>query len=371
MKPGFVTSLNKISQLSETKIEKLNKVTEVFPFYSNEYYLSLIDWDDPDDPLKKIIIPSTDELKEWGSLDPSSEEIYTITDGLEHKYSPTALLLASSSCASLCRFCFRKRIFMGNSIGSELNYDNALKYIKKHKEINNVLITGGDPLMLPQKDIEELINSIFAIEHIKVVRIGTKVPVVNPYIILNDENLAGMISRLNEEYKSLYIITDINHPKELTDEARKALKKLISSGAVILNQTPLLKGVNDNPKVMAELLNILSSLNIAPYYIFQCRPAKGNSSFSIPIEKGYEIFEKAKRNLSGLAKRSRFIMSHKTGKIEILAMMRSSIIFKYHNAADVQNESRVMIFKRNPEALWFDDYKEMIDSYSVDEEVTG
>ncbi len=363
---GFVNNLRDIEELSEEARKELEKVTNVFPFHTNKYYLSLINWEDPNDPLKKMIIPSADELINGGSLDPSNEASYTKQGGIEHKYSPTALILASNTCASLCRFCFRKRLFMKNNEHASPDMEEAFHYIENHKEINNVLVTGGDPLILSTPAIEKILKRLLEIDHLRLIRIGTKIPVTNPYRFINDESLTGMMSRLDLKGKSLAIVTDINHPREINETAIQALNMMKRSGVQLYNQTPLLKGVNDDPEVLVELMNSLISLGISPYYIFQCRPTKGNAAFAVPVEESYAIVEKTKSKLSGMAKRSRLIMSHKTGKIEVVALLKDNIVFKYHNAALLENQGKVMIYKRNPEAVWFDDYTELIDEYTVD-----
>jgi L-lysine 2,3-aminomutase len=145
---------------------------------------------------------------------------------------------------------------------------------------------------------------------------------------------------------------------------------LQEAGAIISNQTPLLRGINDDKEILKELFNKLAAIGVPPYYLFQCRPTSGNHPFSVPIEEGYRIFEQAKAELSGLAKRSRFIMSHATGKLEIVGLTDSDVIFKYHNAAHEENDSRILVFKRNPEATWLDDYTEVVGSFSPDVEYT-
>jgi lysine 2,3-aminomutase len=155
-------------------------------------------------------------------------------------------------------------------------------------------------------------------------------------------------------------MTHFIHPRELTDLSVRAVSLLQKAGAVIANQTPLIAGVNDNPHVLSELLASLSFIGAVPYYIFQCRPALGNKAYTVPIEQGYEIVEQAKSLVSGLAKRVRFVMSHSTGKIEIVGKTEKRIYFKYHRAANDQDSGRFLIFKRNPNACWLDDYDEMV-----------
>jgi L-lysine 2,3-aminomutase len=160
-------------------------------------------------------------------------------------------------------------------------------------------------------------------------------------------------------------MTHFVHLKELTDVAVQSVHLLQKAGAMIANQTPLVRGLNDEPTVMGELLNKLSYIGATPYYIFQCRPALGNKAYTVPIEEGYEIVEQTKSMVSGLAKRVRYAMSHATGKIEILGKTKGFVYFKYHRAADDANSGRFMVFKSNPDACWLDDYDEMVDDYPI------
>ena len=156
-----------------------------------------------------------------------------------------------------------------------------------------------------------------------------------------------------------------NHPRELTDEAMKALHMIQKAGVVTVNQTPLIHGVNDSPETLAELFDKLSFIGVPPYYVFQNRPVEGNMHLAVTVERAYDIHEQAKMRGSGLAKRSRLVMSHTFGKIEVLGLTEKFIYFKFHRAANPEEKSRVIIYKRNPEAYWYDDYKEMVTDYSL------
>ncbi len=353
-------------ELSEDERAELRWVTEKFAFRSNDYYLSLIDWDDPDDPLRKVIIPCAHELDEWGRLDPSDEETYTVIPGLEHKYHSTALLLVSNVCEGICRYCFRKRVFINSQIEYLRDLPAALQYIRQHYEITNVLLTGGDPLVLKPSKLENIIRQLREIDHIRIIRIGTKVPAFNPYQIIEEPALLETIGRYSNEQKKIYVMTHFIHPRELTDAAVKAVDLLQKAGAIVANQMPLVRGVNDNPEILADLLAELSYIGVAPYYIFQCRPALGNKAYTVPIEQGYEIVEDAKALVSGLAKRARFVMSHSTGKIEIVGKTEDVVYFKYLRAADDADSGRFLVLASNPDAYWLDDYAEVIENYPAE-----
>jgi len=162
-------------------------------------------------------------------------------------------------------------------------------------------------------------------------------------------------------------MTHFDHPREITPLAVRAVERLQKAGAILNNQNPLIRGINDHPKVLAELWRTLSFIGISPYYIFQCRPVRGNKSYAVPIEEGYTITEQARSMVSGVAKRARFVMSHTTGKIEIVGKTAERTYFKYYRSANDVDSGRFLVFKCNPKAYWFDDYDEVIYDYPVDQ----
>lgn len=355
----YFRNIEDIEQLTPQERRQLKAVTEQFAFRVNDYYLSLIDWANPACPIRRLIIPHPDELEGWGRLDPSNEQAYTVLPGLEHKYHSTVLLLVSNVCEGICRYCFRKRVFIEPQKEALRNVPAAVEYIAAHPEITNVLLTGGDPLVLTTRKLERIISELRRIDHVQIIRIGTRMPVFNPYRILDDPSLPEMISRYSLPNKRIYVMTHFCHPRELTDTACKGINTLLRAGAIMTNQFPLIRGVNDDPDVLAELLRRLSFAGVVPYYLFQCRPALGNHGYTVPIEEGYMIYEAAKAKVSGLAKRLRFVMSHATGKVEILAKTDTQIYFKYHRAADDADSGKVLVCNSNPSACWLDDYDEI------------
>ncbi len=363
----WITDVEKLP-LSEEEKKKIKKVTEFFPMRLTSHYMKLIDWNNPNDPLRKIAVPFEEELQEWGYLDPSNEKKYTVAPGLQHKYKDTALFLIAPTCLGFCRFCFRKRLFIKEKDVSGkdilLDLEQAFRYIEEHPEINNVLLTGGDPLVLPTEKLEEVIARLRQIPHVKIIRIGTKSLAYYPQRVLEDPDFLKMIEKYSLPDRRIYIMNDFNHPREISPETIQAVDKLIKAGAILTNQTPLLRGVNDNPSTLRELFEKLSFIGIPPYYVFINRPVKGNKAFAIPVEEALTIFEQAKIGISGLAERAKLVMSHATGKIEVVGMDDEHIYFKYHRAADEENAGKFLVFKRNPNAYWFDDYTEKVAEYS-------
>jgi lysine 2,3-aminomutase len=360
----YMNRLNQIKELdnflSSEEKKRLEGVEQVFPFRSNEYYLSLIDWRDPEDPLRKIIIPDPHELEPKGRLDPSSEKDYTIIPGLQHKYPQTVLVLLSDVCGGICRFCFRKRLFLKREHEVAPDIPACLEYIRCHEEITDVLLTGGDPLMLSTSYLEKVIQALRTIEHVQIIRIGSKLPAYNPHRILDDSSLLELFRRYSTPKKRIYVMAQFNHPRELTESAIRALETLRDAGVIVVNQTPLIAGVNDSPHILAELFRRLSFLGVSPYYVFQCRPTIGNRLFTVPVETSFRIVHEAFSLCSGLAKRARFIMSHASGKIEIVGCTADRVFMRYHQAARKEDQGRFMIFPSNPEACWLDDYEDAL-----------
>ena len=365
-KPKYITKIDKLEGLTEQEKDNLRAVTDKFVFRTNDYYMSLVDWEDPDDPIRRLVVPDESELEEWGRLDASYEADYTVVPGLEHKYRSTALLLVNDVCGAYCRFCFRKRLFMDDNDEVVKDVSQGLEYIRAHQEISNVLLTGGDPLIMSTGKLEKIISQLRDIDHVQIIRIGTKMPAFNPMRVTEDPSLLEMIEKYSTFEKRIYVMAHFNHPRELTDVAIEGLGLLQKAGAIVVNQTPLIAGINDDPEVLSELFNKLSYIGVPPYYVFQCRPTMGNRKYSVSVEKSYEIFEQARMQSSGLAKRARLVMSYMTGKIEIVGLTDTHVFFKYLRAHRDEDSSQFLVFERNPNAYWFDDYEEAVDIYVPD-----
>ena len=363
-KTSYVSRLSHVDAVPSEELARLQEVAARFAFRANSYYLGLIDWDDPDDPIRRIIIPGPEELEDWGRLDASNEHSYTMVPGCEHKYEFTGLLLVNDLCGGYCRFCFRKRLFMQGNIEVQRDIGPGVEYIRQHPEINNVLLTGGDPLLLSTNRLDYILSELRAIEHVKIIRIGSKMPAFNPFRIIDGPELRATLARHSLDDKKIYVMTHFNHPRELTPQAVRALNLLQKAGVVTANQTPILRGINDDPEVLGELFNRLSYVGVPPYYLFIGRPTRGNRHFAVPVEESFEIFEQARMKCSGLAMRARLVMSHATGKIEVVGHTETETYFRYHRAADPTDKARFMVFPSNPDAYWFDDYTGMTDDYA-------
>jgi lysine 2,3-aminomutase len=348
-------NIKKLDQLPIEERKRLLPVVNKYKFRANDYYLGLIDWDDPDDPIRRLVIPRTDELEEFGHLDASNEESNYAAPGCQHKYRDTALLLCNEVCGSYCRFCFRKRLFQDDNHEVVYDVSQGIEYIAKTPEISNVLLTGGDPLMLKTHQLEDILRPLRKIDHVGIIRLGSKIPAFNPYRILNDPELLAVLSRYSTREKRIYVMAHFNHPRELTDVAIMGLDALMKAGVMTVNQSPIINGINADPEVLAELMRKLSFIGVPPYYFFQCRPTEGNRPFDVPITRSYAVLEEAKKSISGLAKRIRLVMSHELGKIEFVGVTSRHIYARFHRARYSQDEGRFMVFERNDQAYWLED----------------
>jgi KamA family protein len=353
-KVRYITSLSKLEQLPAEERRRLAPVAERYVFRVNDYYLNLIDWDDPDDPIRRLVVPHEQELTEWGELDASREADYTPVRGCQHKYTDTALLLVNEVCGAYCRYCFRKRLFMNDNDDASLDYEPGLAYIQEHEEITNVLLTGGDPLILSTRRLEQILGDVAAVPHVRIIRIGTKMVAFNPFRVLDDPRLVELLAEHCRQGTRIYLMNHFDHPRELTKEARAALEMLLKAGVGIVNQCPIIRGVNDRAETLAALFRDLSFAACPPYYVFQGRPTAGNEPYEVPIVEGWHIFTDAQRRVSGLAKRARFSMSHASGKIEIVGVDDEYIYMRYHRAHRKDDFGKMVIAERDDEAYWLD-----------------
>jgi lysine 2,3-aminomutase len=350
-----IEQLKQFTNLSSVEEKKLKKLVEKHPMRVTPYYMSLIDWKDEKDPIKKMAIPSIKELNLEGSYDTSGEVENTKMSGLQHKYSQTALILATNKCAMYCRHCFRKRLVGLQTKEIIDRFEDAANYIKQHKQINNVLVTGGDPLVLKNEIIEKLLSILSGLPQINFIRFGSRAPVTYPSRF-EDKKLLQILTKNCHPNRRIYVVTQFNHPKEITKQSIKAVDNLMKSGIIVNNQTVLLKGVNDNPETLSELLNGLVRIGVVPYYLFQCRPVKRvKCNFQVPLARAIEIVEETKKHCNGLSKRFRFIMSHREGKIEILGIFKNKVYFKYHQAKNKNKIGKIFTKQINENACWLED----------------
>jgi lysine 2,3-aminomutase len=289
--------LSAIVNLTPSEIEGIS-AKDRFRLDITPYFASLIDPDDPNCSIRRQVIPTAGELEGFDSMmeDSLAEDAHSPVSGLVHRYPDRVLMLVTTQCASYCRYCTRARI-VGDP-GAQFarsDYDNQIDYIASHPEIRDVLLSGGDPLVLPQKLLEHILQRLRAIEHLEIIRIGSRVPVFMPQRI--DESLVNML----KQFHPLWMNVHFNHAKELTPEVSHALAMLADAGIPLGAQTVLLAGINDCPNVMKELVHKLVRNRVRPYYLYQCDLVEGAGHFRTPISKGIEIMEALRGHTSGYA----------------------------------------------------------------------
>lgn len=265
------------------------------PFAVTPYYLDLINPLDPRDPIRKTVIPRMAELMTSPSemVDPCGEDAAMPVPGLVHRYPDRVLFLVNETCSVYCRYCTRSRL-----VGSgkhTVEFEAVYDYLRNHPEVRDVLISGGDPLVMSDERLERIIANLRAIPHIEIVRLGTKVPVVLPQRITED--FVAMLKKYHPFYMSIHFL----HPDEITSEVAAACNRLADAGVPMFSQTVLLKDVNDDPSVMKRLMQELLKIRVRPYYIYQCDPVQGTSHFRTSIDKGLEIMEHLRGHTTGYA----------------------------------------------------------------------
>ena len=288
-----VTSPEELSGLFRVEASALAAVVARYPMRITPYYLGLIE--SAGDPIWRQCVPDPAELGDLlQSPDPLDEERLSPVPGLIHRYPDRVVWLATSACAVYCRFCMRKR-GVGCAAMAPANPEDAVAYIAAHPEIRDVVLSGGEPLLLPDDRIEAILSALQRIPHVEMVRIGTRVPVTLP------ERITPKLVRLLKRYQPLYINTHFNHPREITPEAAQACALLADAGIPLGNQTVLLKGVNDDLQVMRSLMRRLLSIRVRPYYLHQVDLVRGTAHFRTAVSRGVALLDGLRGHTSGLA----------------------------------------------------------------------
>jgi lysine 2,3-aminomutase len=291
---GSLRKPEEIARRFGLDVDEVRRIARVFKIQITPYYADLIK--ERGDAMWRQLVPDPAELKEnTGETDPLQEDRDSPVQSIVHRYPDRCLFLVSHRCASYCRFCTRKRK-VGDASKIHPRYiEDGLAYIRNHSEIRDVVISGGDPLMLSDRKLEAIIKGVRAIPHVEIIRVGTRVPCVLPQRVT--EKLVAMLRK----YHPLYVNVHFNHPDEITPESSRALNLLADAGIPLGNQTVLLKGVNDDPLVMRRLMQKLLSVRVRPYYIYQADYVSGTEHLRTTVEKGLEIMEALRGWTSGLA----------------------------------------------------------------------
>ena len=293
-----VGQLERIVSLSDTEKEEINLCLERFRMAITPYYATLMHPENRSCPIRMQSVPAARELEfdEAELADPLNEEGSSPVEHIVHRYPDRVLFLLTYKCAMYCRHCTRRRVVGEEDISvSEAGLEGALRYIRSDGHIRDVLLSGGDPLIMSDARLEHIIAKIREIPHVEVVRIGTRTPVVLPMRITDE--LLSMLKK----YHPIWINTHFNHPDEITPASSAACARIVDAGIPLGNQTVLLKGVNDNAAVLKDLFTKLVRIRVRPYYMYQCDIAQGIGHFRTPVESGIEIMRSLRGHISGFA----------------------------------------------------------------------
>ena len=296
-----ITSVDRLSEiisLSENEKKDVLVCLEGFRMAITPYFASLIDPDDRACPIRMQTVPSLYETRvlQWERKDPLNEESDSPVPGIVHRYPDRVLFLVTRQCATYCRHCIRKRhVGEEDFVIGKAEKERAMEYIASIPRIRDVLISGGDPLTISDDNLEDIISGLRSIEHVEIIRIGTRVPVTLPM------RITPALLAMLKKYQPIWINTHFNHPCELTAESIKACEDIIDAGIPLGNQSVLLKNINDNTETMKELLLKLVKARIRPYYIYQCDLCEGIGHFRTRVETGIEILKSLTGNISGYA----------------------------------------------------------------------
>lgn len=291
-----VEELKKYLPLTKEEEEGAKKCLGVFRMAITPYYLSLIDPDDKYDPIRRQSVPTEAETQfsDEDLNDPLHEDTDSPVPGLTHRYPDRVLMLVTDKCSMYCRHCTRRRFAGGCDRALPMEeIEKEIEYVRNTPEVRDVLLSGGDPLILEDDKLEYIIKELRKIEHVEIIRIGSRTPVVLPQRITED------LCKMLKKYHPIWLNTHFNHPNEITEESKKACEMLADAGIPLGNQSVLLRGVNDCVHVMRKLVHELVKVRVRPYYIYQCDLSMGLSGFRTPISKGIEIIEGLRGHTSG------------------------------------------------------------------------
>ena len=311
-------SINSLDRLSDfypgIDLNRITDTAQVYPFLITPYFMSLINFDSENDPVAAQVIPSPKELIRDDRLltDPFCEQNLSPVPGLIKRFPDRAVIVTTDRCASLCRYCTRKWNWSKKISLSSSRLASIVNYLQNHKNIREIIISGGDPFLLNPAFLEEIIGRLLNIPSIDTLRIGTRMLSFLPYIFT--DKITAILSR----YKPIWLMTHFNHPAEITGDTEKAVDALVNAGVVLCNQTVLLNGVNNNPDTMKKLVHKLQKIRIHPYYMFQCDLVEGTAHFRTGIDEGLNIIKKLQGFTGGLCVPSYVIDLPGGGKIPLI-----------------------------------------------------
>jgi lysine 2,3-aminomutase len=339
-----VETLKKVINLTPEEEEGVRNALKTLRMAITPYYASLMDPDNPKCPIRRQAVPTVKELyvSPWDMTDPLHEDEDSPVPGLTHRYPDRVLMLITDMCSMYCRHCTRRR-FAGqhDRARTKQEIDAMIEYVKETPQVRDVLLSGGDGLLVGIEMLEYILKELRKIKHVEIIRIGTRTPVVLPQLITPD--LTDMLKK----YHPIWINTHFNHPKEITPESSKACAMLADAGIPLGNQSVLLRGINDSPYIMMELVHQLVKIRVRPYYIYQCDLSMGLSHFRTSIKKGLEIMEALIGHTSGFAVPS-FVVDAPAGGGKTRVMPNYVISMSDHTVI-LRNYEGVIVAYHEPE----------------------
>lgn len=336
--------LGEYIELSDDEVKGIEESSKLFRWAVTPYYASLMRKKTSDCPIRKQALPSILELQDAeGENDPLDEEKHSPVEGLIHTYPDRVAFVVTGECAMFCRHCTRRRKV--GKVDTHLSRPALLRgidYIREHQEIRDVLLTGGDPLVASDEWVEWLIRQVRAIDHVEIIRIGTRVPCTMPQRIT--ESLCEMLSK----YHPIWINTQFNHPRELTEEVARACDRLLRAGIPVGNQSVLLRGINDNVDTMKQLVHGLVKMRVRPYYLYQCEVVRGTRHFRTPMEVGLDIIKHLQGFTTGFAVPT-FVLDTPIGKIPVSPQ---NVVERDAEYVTLRNYEGKIFKLRNPVEGW-------------------
>jgi len=290
--------LSQIIKLTSDEEEGIKKASGRLSLAITPYWVTLLDPEDPNCPLRRQAVPVLAEsvVAPHEMIDPCAEDRDSPVPYLVHRYPDRVLLLATEHCALYCRHCTRRRLVGEHQENHTAGrFDRAIEYIRSNRKVRDVLISGGDPFVLADEEVEDIIQKIRSISHVEFLRIGTRVPVTLP------QRITDKLVTMLKKYSPIWVSIHFNHPREITKRCKIACDMLSDAGIPLGSQTVLLKGINDRPYIMKRLMHELLQIRVRPYYIYQCDPVRGTQHFRTPVASGINIIEKLRGHTSGYA----------------------------------------------------------------------
>jgi lysine 2,3-aminomutase len=287
-----VESLSRVITLSDESKKEIESVSRIYPFRVSRFYASLMKPEDPLCPIRLQAIPSKDELAGRGVTDPLGEKRIEATPAFFQRYRDRGVFIVAAKCATYCRFCNRRRL-VGRGFDPETYRERTIEYLERHRELREVIISGGDPLILSPPELDYIIGRLTKMDHIRVLRVSSRMPVMDPERV-------RLHQKALKKQRCLWFVVHVNHPKEVTPEFLDAIRIIRETGAQVISQTVLLRRVNDCRHILAHLFERLIEAGVKPYYLFQLDDVVGSTHFKVRLDKGVEIMKALRGSASGL-----------------------------------------------------------------------